>query len=71
MTENPDWSHGGELHSRYMVKNDVSKKFGHVCNGSTGNCYVKAIRYGGQEARDGAVDFAGDGPLEIVFAMGA
>lgn len=35
-----------------------------------GDCYVKAIRYGGKQANDGVVDFAGNGPLEIVFAMG-
>jgi hypothetical protein len=35
-----------------------------------GDCYVKAIRYGGKQATDGVVDFAGNGALEIVFAMG-
>lgn len=35
-----------------------------------GDCYVKSIVYGGKVADDSVVDLAGDGSLEIRFAMG-
>jgi hypothetical protein len=34
-----------------------------------GPCYMKSIRYGNREDAGGVLDFAGDGPLEVVFAM--
>jgi hypothetical protein len=35
------------------------------------NCYIKSVRYGGREVPEGAIDFTGDGELEVVVSAAA